>query len=165
MCYLSHSLYALLIAASIGVQAQARDVPPSLPSVVALSVRVTLSRGMSVDKLVLQITNTSGHAITVRQNTLPWSHRGALCVVVTEPTTQTELHQDAVISDMGVSLTTIPAGGTLKGSVNLNERFPQLTALSKKAALVVFWAFRLEYSNGASELKAGAEIMTPNDSK
>src|SRR5438270_10411460 len=99
MSIFSRSAYALLFAAFLPSHGYSRDVRPRLPNASAASVQVALKRVGSVDKLVVQITNTTMRPLILRSNTLPWTQRGALFVAITEPVTQTLLHQDHVISD------------------------------------------------------------------
>jgi len=82
-----------------------------------------------------------------------------MLLIIAEPSTQTQLEQDVVISDTAMSLIIVPGRGNLTGAVNLNARFPCLRDMTKKVDLVLFWAFRLEFADGSSEVKSGTILL------
>jgi len=122
-------------------------------------VSAVVTLGNDSGRLNVSITNKSPTAISLRANSLPWAHRNAMLLIIAEPSTQTQLEQDVAISDTATSQTIVPVRGHLTGAVNLSARFPHFREMRKKVDLVLFWAFRLEFADGSSEVKSGTILL------
>jgi hypothetical protein len=123
-----------------------------------LSVVVTLDKS-AVTLLRVTIRNNSLLPVSLRADSLPWSHRGAMLLIIAEPSTQTQLEQKVVISDTFTSVITVPARGNVTGVVNLDALFPSLRDMTRRVDLVLFWAFRLEFPRLPSEVKSGSVLI------
>jgi hypothetical protein len=148
-------LFSLMLLLLAPPKAVMTDLTPA--EMHHVSAVVTL--GNDSGRLSVSVTNKSPTAISLRANSLPWAHRNAMLLIIAEPSTQTQLEQDVAISDTATSLTVVPVHGHLTGAINLPERFPRFREMREKVDLVLFWAFRLEFADGSSDVKSGTILL------
>jgi hypothetical protein len=115
--------------------------------------------------LEMVVRNIGSKDILFSKGYLPWDRYAMTLILVCTDPASTPLKQQLVISDpMPGEPWRLKAGDTLKGGIDLTDRFPQLLEILKQSEVIVFWSYQLEAGGGMHyERMAGWEII-PNSS-
>lgn len=111
--------------------------------------------------LNLRLFNCTSSDIKIRSGRLPWETYGMTLVLVETDPFSTVLRTPPIISDpIPGAPTLLRKGEEIKGTIELTDRFPQLSSTLKVTEVIVFWSYQLETAMGEKlERIAGWKVL------
>jgi len=92
--------------------------------------------------LHISLENRRDQTIRLYEHDLPWRSSSPFVAVAVDSANGSGLRQVRPIDDPGTKQVELGPKQRLEGMIPLNERFPNLTDLSKRKEIVVFWTYR-----------------------
>jgi hypothetical protein len=111
-----------------------------------------------------KVTNTGRHAISIREETLPWSGRNTVTLALADVETNTVILPEFAFSDPISKTVSVAPGESLEGTVSISEELPALQRLQRERDVVLFWAFRVRTADANTRILAGS-IVVPQDER
>ncbi|HJW92175.1 MAG TPA: hypothetical protein VJ901_01025, partial [Thermoanaerobaculia bacterium] len=78
---------------------------------------------------------------------LPWKRYGMLLIAAEDRSTGDILEQFRPVDDPTSETIVLPAGASLRGEIDLVDRFPTLPAKLKDVDIVLFWSYKPALEN------------------
>ena|ERR1035437_8723146 len=95
--------------------------------------------------LNIAVKNIGSKDVLIPNGYLPWDRYAMSLVLVGTDPASTPLQQELVIADpMPGDPWKLKKGDSLKGNIDLTDRFPQLPKVLKHTEVIVFWSYQLE---------------------
>jgi hypothetical protein len=105
----------------------------------------------SKTNIVLDITvkNVGSQDVLIPDGYLPWDRYAMTLVLVETDPSSTPLKQELVIADpMPGELRKLKKGESMRGNIDLTDRFPQLSKVLQRTEVIVFWSYQVEGETG-----------------
>jgi hypothetical protein len=126
-----------------------------------LSLRVTISCQMTSDcRALLRLTNSSARSIELYKAMLPWKRYGMLLIAAEDRSTGDILEQFRPVDDPTSETIVLPAGASLRGEIDLVDRFPTLPAKLKDVDIVLFWSYKPALKKGTHRSLSGSTTIS-----
>jgi|SRR5687767_9897300 len=112
-------------------------------------------------KLEMTCKNLGKAALRISKHNLPWVNPNVVELISVELNDGAKtLKRSGLIADPIPTVVTIPVGGSVIGSIDLLESFPELVESLARGGVVVFWSYAPEMIPSYSlETSAGAVIL------
>jgi hypothetical protein len=99
--------------------------------------------------LNLTLLNHTSKELQVNSGELPWDTYGMTLVLVEGEPLNVVLRQSPIIRDPVPAIPqTLRIGGAIRGVINLNEQFNQLSNILQESDVIVFWSYQLKPLTG-----------------
>jgi hypothetical protein len=110
-----------------------------------VTVRLQVTRSLVGRPIVhVSLTNDASTPLDVYKSRLPWENRYSMILVAVEATSpHPVLKAPFPIDDPTPQRVRIESKETLKGTVDLEERFPGITRALQSHEIVLFWSYQV----------------------
>jgi hypothetical protein len=123
-----------------------------------VSVQSTVNNPLILQiRLILQ----GDHPVRFARSLLPWESSRSLILAAAElPGGRTIPLSPAFFDDPGPADTSLEPGRAMSGTVNLRERFPELTGRLAESDVIIFWSYQLSGVTTAADREAWSSERT-----
>lgn len=123
-----------------------------------LTVRVAQVHGKR--EVAIELVNHTSRAVSLRSDQLPWEWRYAMVMkAVKTDSVGTLLGEDYGISDPVPRTVIVKAGDSIRGSVDLDLRFPGLEEALKVTDVLLLWSYVPVVDGRSQSRSAGVLIL------
>jgi len=121
-------------------------------------------RRQSETNIILDMTvkNVASKDVSIPDGYLPWDRYAMTLVLVETDPSSTPLKQQLEIADpMPAKPRKLKTGESMRGSIDLTDRFPQLSKVLQRAEVIVFWSYQLQGETGKKFERIGGWKLIP----
>jgi hypothetical protein len=125
-------------------------------------MEVSITRSTNGTALDIRLTSKVAKPIRVYKSSLPWAAWHSMVLVAVKANRSGEvLEKLTPVDDPGPTVIVLNSGESIKGRVDLNERFPGLSQSVRDSDVLLFWSYQLFSIGGAPFERQGGWLLIP----
>ena len=139
----------------------AEGEPTTMNSLVSVNLSVH-SSATNRCKLMVVFTNITDGSLRIFRNDLPWESRhSVMLIAVRAGAGNAILSEDLPVDDPIIGDVQIIKNQKLQGTIDLEQRFPDLIHTLEKADVILFWSYQLTPIEKSSLPRQGGWLLIP----